>query len=199
MPGLSDFWKIKTPSRSTVKGETEKSYKPDVSEEAGWGCPQGAVVRPMAQLTWTRVYKETWQRPWCPGWFLQAKEGVARTGKGEEHVQRQRATGNSVFWGLQVAYVARMWGVEDWTGTKVAKHEGFCVAPCGVWILFSEWREIMKGCWISGWSMLQKLPLAAVIMEVDQKASSRRPARIMRAWMSQDAGAKRTEGVVDHS
>lgn len=45
---------------------------------------------------------------------------------------------HSVFRGLQVAYVARMWGVEERTGTKVAKHKGLCVARCRVWLLFSE-------------------------------------------------------------
>lgn len=64
---------------------------------------------------------------------------LTRKGKGEEHVQRQRGRRNhSVFRGLQVAYIARIWGVEDWTGTKVAKHKGLCVASCRVWILFSE-------------------------------------------------------------
>lgn len=38
----------------------------------------------------------------------------------------REATGNSVFRGLQVAYIARMWGVEDWTGTKVATRRVLC-------------------------------------------------------------------------
>lgn len=52
----SDSRKIKAqylPSRSTAKGEIEKSYN-RASEVAALGI-QGAVVRPMAQLTWPKV------------------------------------------------------------------------------------------------------------------------------------------------
>lgn len=60
---------------------------------------------------------------------MKTKEGLAGQGRGEEHVQRPRGwRKHGIFRELQVVCLARVWGIRDGTGTKVARDEGLCVA-----------------------------------------------------------------------